>query len=116
MGLFKASEADFLIATAGSLSLSDLKQSCPSIRRLMWVVEKTSRHMDWSEPSQGASAWHEVVEVPAKSASEELPEGGSSESVPDLITIWQNNSPASGEVVAFSQQVCGSNHHLIPMS
>lgn len=113
MGLFKVANADFLIATAGCLPLTDVKQSCPSIRQLMWVVEKTSRHMDWSEPSQGSSAWHEVIEGPAKSASDELPDGEPSQKVPDLISIWQNDSPASGEVVAFSQQVCGCDRSLI---
>ena len=105
--LINMANADFMIATAGSLPLAEIRQQCLGLGEVMWVVEKTSRNVDWSEPSQGASTWHEAVEEPSKSGSvsSALPESKPDDKVPDVITIWQNDTPASGEIVAFTQQV-----------
>ena len=111
MKLLPMANADFLIASAGVLSLTDVKKECPNIREFIWVVEKTSREMDWNE--EGASVWHELVEQQS-SKTIDLPESSPFSPPPELITIWLNDSPSSGEIVAFTQQNIVSALHPRP--
>lgn len=109
--LLKATGADGLICQAGTVPLEDLAQEVKSLKSLLWVVERTSRHMDWNGVPEGAEGrlavgvWHDVVEENVKSASAELP-GNDSGNVPgEIITVWQStNLNAKPEVVAFTQE------------
>ncbi|KAI9721668.1 MAG: hypothetical protein M1828_005036 [Chrysothrix sp. TS-e1954] len=100
--LVQQAGADYLIAAAGSLPLSDLKQQIPGIKEVLWVVEKSSRQMDWSEPTQGAYTMHELIETKLGSARNALPESDPKEAVPNIATMWIHDGSFSGE--AFSQQ------------
>lgn len=99
--LLNLSQADYLVSAAGAIPLEKLKQECPSIIEVISVVEKTSRHMDWD--NEGSSTWHEIVEAAAGTASTDLPLVENAE-VKDIVTIWQNDTPISGEIVAFTQK------------
>ena len=98
-----------LIANAGSLPLSDLCKSVPKLGQIVWVVEKTSRHMDWSgTPEEAAgrvtvSVWHGLVQD-NQSASAELP---SREGVEpgNVSQVWLTRQGVLGEVVEFTQKV-----------
>lgn len=99
--------ADYLIANAGTLPFDDIKDQCKRLREVMWVVQKSSRQMDWHETSDTMSAttWHEIYEPKAATASQELPAPTEEAvQVPDLISVWLNETATSGEIVAFSQK------------
>ena len=99
------SQADFLIAEAGTVPLDNVKSQCKNIKQTMWVVEKTSRHMDWTHDIGGltTSAWHEIIQHHKTTETEELLPNADGEKIPDIVTIWQNKSATSGEIVSFSQ-------------
>ena len=71
------SKADILIAGAGSLPLKELLPKYPHLKQVIWVVERTSRHMDWNEVGEGEggkadiAVWHDIIDE--KQASSELP-------------------------------------------
>lgn len=98
--LISLSNADLLVAAAGSLPLADIKQKCSKVKETVFVVEPSSRQMGWTD--EGSKAWHELVED--SSATPDLPPRDENTQVPDVITIWQNDKPESGEVVAFTQK------------
>jgi len=102
--LLQMANADFLIASAGTIPYVDLKQESQKVRRILWVVEKSSRHMDWKQSSQDVSTWHQVIEFRSKSVSSDLPANSEGEELPDIITIWQNESKTPGELVALTQK------------
>lgn len=97
--------ADTLITEAGSVSETSIKEKCPGVKKVIWVVEKTSRQMDWSDPDQGLYCWHELVEQRSATATSKLPDDAEGDNAPDLMTVWLNDGSASGELVSFSQKV-----------
>jgi acyl-CoA synthetase (AMP-forming)/AMP-acid ligase II len=101
--------ADALIAEAGSVPLADVIQGAPRLRQIIWTVEKTSRHMDWSEVPEGiggkidVTVWHELVQD-QQSGNIALPT--TTEKAPTVVFLWQEAVGKSAEVVEFTQQVC----------
>jgi hypothetical protein len=97
-----------MIAEAGSVPLSEVGQGVSSLRSVIWTVEKTSRHMDWSEVPEGiggkidVAVWHELVQE-QKSAPTALP--STSEKPPNVVFLWQEAVGKPAEVVEFTQQV-----------
>ena len=108
--------ADFLIAAAGTIPLDDVKSHCKDVQQIMWVVEKTSRHMDWNEIDEKitSSVWHEVVEQHSTAETDTLPENGEGDKVPDLVIVWLNKTTTAGEAVSFTQNniVAGTSAQL----
>ena len=104
--LVNVSTADFLIAEAGTVSLNDVKSKCKDVRQMMYVVEKTSRHMDWREDDQKVttSTWHDTVQEKSSSETAELPSNSQVERPQDVATVWLNKTNTSGEMVSFSQR------------
>jgi len=100
--------ADALIAQAGSVPLADVTRGASSLRQIIWTVEKTSRHMDWSEVPEGiggkidVSVWHELVQD-QKSGAPELP--STSHKPPGVVFLWQEVAGKPAEIVEFTQQV-----------
>lgn len=103
--LIDMGEATFLIAEAGTLPLADVKAKCRNVRQIMWVVEKTSRHMDWNEDDRQikSSVWHEIVQSQKSTSTDDLPENIEGERVQDVATVWLNKTATSGDIVAFTQ-------------
>ncbi|XP_014558817.1 hypothetical protein COCVIDRAFT_93386 [Bipolaris victoriae FI3] len=99
--------ADALIAEAGSVPLSDVSQAVADLRSIVWTVEKTSRHMDWSEVPEGiggkvdVAVWHELVQE-HKSSAGPLPT--TSEKAPGIVFLWQEAPGKPAEIVEFTQQ------------
>ncbi|EDU44109.1 CaiC Acyl-CoA synthetase AMP-forming AMP-acid ligase II [Pyrenophora tritici-repentis] len=99
--------ADTLVAEAGSFSLADISQGSSGLRSVIWTVEKTSRHMDWSEVPEGiggkidVAVWHELVQE-QKSAAASLP--ATSGKPPGVVFLWQEAVGKPAEVVEFTQQ------------
>jgi acyl-CoA synthetase (AMP-forming)/AMP-acid ligase II len=107
--LLVSTRADALIAEAGSVPLADVTSGAPGLRQIIWTVEKTSRHMDWSEVPEGiggkldVSVWHELVQD-QKSSAAVLP--STTETAPPVVFLWQEVSGKSAETIEFTQKVC----------
>lgn len=117
--LLQETGADSLIAQAGSLPLADVAQSVPGLRQIVWTVEETSRHMDWSEVPEGiggkidVSVWHELVQD-AKHSEHVLPSDNTK--APNVVFLWQEAVGKPAEIVEFTQQVSRPvlhHHHLL---
>ncbi|KAK8229051.1 hypothetical protein HDK77DRAFT_283641 [Phyllosticta capitalensis] len=108
--LLRKSGADVLVAAAGSIPLVDVAKGVPSLKQAIWVVEKTSRHVDWNEVPEGTggkvevSTWHELVQDNIGSASAEVPGHVDQGPAADLFFIWQAGVGADGEIIQFTQQ------------
>lgn len=106
--LLQQTAADSLIAQAGSVPLADVTRSVPALRQIVWTVEKTSRHMDWSEVPEGiggkvdVSVWHELVQD-SKHTDNVLP--SDTAKAPSVAFIWQEAAGKPAEIVDFTQQV-----------
>lgn len=102
--LLKLTDADFLIAAAGSIPSKDINEQCKNVKEVMWVVEETSRDVDWTDASEGISSWHEVVDERTKESSSDLPTASTDDQPPDIVTLWLDESQTTGELVSFSQR------------
>lgn len=100
--------ADALIAQAGSVPLAEITQGASALKQIIWTVEKTSRHMDWSEVPEGiggkidVSVWHELVQE-QKSGAPQLP--ADTDKAPGVVFLWQESVGKPAEIVEFTQQV-----------
>ncbi|KAK7188972.1 hypothetical protein PSPO01_05081 [Paraphaeosphaeria sporulosa] len=109
--LLNQTNADSLVAEAGSVPLADVGKSVSSLRQVIWTVEKTSRHMDWNEVPEGiggkidVSVWHQLVQD-QKVAFPELPKdaGKDATKAPNVIFLWQERVGKAAEIVEFTQQ------------
>ncbi|KAF3032381.1 hypothetical protein E8E12_002618 [Didymella heteroderae] len=105
--LLQATGADALVAQAGSVPLADVTRSVPGLRQIVWTVEKTSRHMDWSDVPEGiggkvdVSVWHELVQD-SKHTEDVLPSDG--RKAPGVVFLWQEAVGKPAEIVEFTQQ------------
>ena len=105
--ILHSTNADVLIAPAGTVPAEHLAMSCPKVKQAIWVVEETSRHLDFGvNPSKTLTAveWHEIVrEVDLNSnASSDLTSTGEAS---NIICICQKKKPTTYDVVEFSQKV-----------
>lgn len=108
--LLNACGVDGLVAAAGTLPLDDVAAQMSKLRLLTWVVESTSRHMDWNGvPSQASNrltvnVWHDVVEEKKTSATSFLPPNTPDETPPNLITIWQpTDNQSRATITSYTQ-------------
>lgn len=104
-------KADILIAGAGSLPLKDLLQKYPHLKQVIWVVERTSRHMDWNEVGEGEggkaeiAVWHNIIDE--KQPSSELPDDIPEGTVTNVVLVTEDAWSAvdSYELTEFTQAV-----------
>lgn len=108
--LLSLTKSDYLIATAGRIPPEDIKQQCKAIRNTIWVVEPTSRSLDFQDGADDESVWHDLVNG-SSDISSELPAGNAKDTPPGITTIWLDQSPQSGEIVTFTQSVRPSYCH-----
>lgn len=103
-------KADSLIAQAGALPFEPISQECTSVKLVIWFVEHTSRHMDWTEVPEEVGgkvevdAWHEIVQNHKDVTGADLP-NLKDEELGKIVTIWQGKS-GDAEIVEFTQKVC----------
>lgn len=108
--LLSTAGVDSLIVAAGSLPLVELSQSVPKLRQIVWVVERTSRHMDWTGAPDEADGnlsvfvWHDLVENSQDAESEVLPSNDQDKPPGNVITFWQAKPGDSAQIVEFSQK------------
>lgn len=110
-GILTETKADILVAGAGSLSLKDLLPKCPNLKQVIWVVERTSRHMDWNEVGEGEggkaeiAVWHDIIDE--KQTSSELPSDVPEGSVANVVMVTEDAWSAmdSYELTEFTQAV-----------
>ena len=105
--LLKETQATTLIAPAGVLSAQDIFASGVNVKQILWVVERTSRHMNWleePETSNNVSEWHGLVDQQKSSATSSLPAATDASNCPNVISVWQNRDKNSYEIVEFTQK------------
>ncbi|KAL8684912.1 MAG: hypothetical protein Q9224_006068, partial [Gallowayella concinna] len=109
--MLKTTHTDTLITAAGSIPLHGLLQQHPGLKQVIWVVERTSRHMEWNEVPEGVggkaeiAVWHDIIEERKSSVSVDLPANNADNPAANVITISQDASKEEFEVVEFTQQV-----------
>ena len=106
------SGASILIAAAGTVSLKDVLKFSSGLKQVIWVVEKTSRHMDWNEVPEGVggnpeiTVWHDIIEE--KDSTSDLPPEISTGIPSNIITVHKRSRSGNDELemVEFTQKVC----------
>ncbi|KAL8922794.1 MAG: hypothetical protein Q9172_003428 [Xanthocarpia lactea] len=108
--VLKTTNVDTLIAAAGSVPLQGLLEQHPGLKQVVWVVERTSRHMDWNEVPEGfggnaeIAVWHEIIEERKSLVSADPPTDNVEKGPTNVISVSQNASRKEFEVVEFTQQ------------
>lgn len=110
--MLRAANADVLVTAAGSVPLRGLLEQYPGLRQVIWVVEGTSRHMDWNEVPEGVggkadiAVWHDIVEEKRSAVSAEPPTETAGKPPPNVVIVSKNaaNRSTGFEVVEFTQQ------------
>ena len=113
--LLLETKADVLIAHAGTLSPKELFDSIPGLNKIVWVVGRTSRHMDWVADAgnkDNVAIWHDIIEQRKDTASAAPFTDKSTNELGNIVTIWSNERPRAYEVVEFTQKV-GANTLLL---
>ncbi|MCJ1247940.1 hypothetical protein MMC30_005155 [Trapelia coarctata] len=101
------SHADVLIAPAGTVQVEHLAMSCPNLKHTIWVVEPSSRHMDFKAiPSTTKTAveWHEVIRQIGSDAISSLPSAEESTTVPNFICVLRSASSTAHNTVEYTQR------------
>ncbi len=105
--VLKETRADFLIASAGIMPLQDVEAAGSAIQHTLWVVEATSRYVEFAhEPATGprSSTWDRVVEQGRESASTEPPANEAGSTAPNVTAVWLNTGK-NYQIVEFTQKV-----------
>lgn len=110
--MLRAANADTLITAAGSVPLQGLLEQHPDLKQVIWVVERTSRHMEWNEVPEGVGGkaeigvWHDIIEERRSSVSADLPQDTTGKEPTNFVVVSKNAANGQGfEVVDFTQQV-----------
>lgn len=110
--LLNRTQADVLVAAAGTIPLKELAKHYSGLKQVVWVVERSSRHMDWNEVPEGFGgkadvlAWHDIVDQKEEPNSSEVPIDVLGSTQPSIVTIYQNHDGVDGyEIVEFTSKV-----------
>jgi hypothetical protein len=109
--LLEQTQAQCVVATAGSLPLAGLTENVSSLRQVVWIADSASKHMDWQGAPESetrgkldVSVWDNLV-TEASSTSSELPKNDEGVVPGNLIFLWQKSPDSFAEVVEFTQKV-----------
>ncbi|KAH0343861.1 acetyl-CoA synthetase-like protein, partial [Aureobasidium melanogenum] len=108
--LLEQTQAQAVVATAGSLPLAGLTESVSSLRHVIWVTDAANKHMDWQGAPENETKGKLAVDVwdnlvtEASSTSSELPKNDDSVVPGNLIFLWQTSPNSPAEVVEFTQK------------
>jgi len=103
--------ADCLVAAAGSLSLEKVHSQYSGLQQVLWVAERSSRHMDWNEVPEGAggkaeiAVWHEIIDDKREPRTSDLPASMPGEEPPSIVIVSKNPDSSDYSMVAFTQKV-----------
>lgn len=117
VSILKSTNADALVAAAGSLPLEMLSKGNSALKQLVWVVEKTSRHMDWTEIPEGlggridVSVWHETVQD-HQGDLPKFPDLQSSQ-LGKIVTLWDMDTVQSGSQAPNTEAVEFTHGNLV---
>ena len=111
--ILEDTKADILVAAAGAIPLEGLLNHYSGFKQVIWVAERSSRHMEWNEIPEGVggradiAVWHEIIDEKGEAASSEPPANAAGDAMRNIITVWQVDSanPEKYEVVEFTQNV-----------
>ena len=101
-------KADTIVVGAGAIPLTGLVKLYPGLKQVVWVVARTSRHMDWHEVPEGEggrasiSVWHEMIDEVSELS--ELPSQIPGGNPPPVIIVVEGGKTGR-EVMEFSQSV-----------
>ncbi|KAG9564057.1 acetyl-CoA synthetase-like protein, partial [Aureobasidium melanogenum] len=108
--LLEQTQAQAVVATAGSLPLAGLTESVSSLRHVVWVTDPANKHMDWQSAPDNetrgkleVNVWDNLV-TEASSTSSELPKNDESVVPGNLIFLWQTSTDSPAEVTEFTQK------------
>lgn len=110
IGLLQKSKADVLIAEAGSLPLEEVAQKHKSLKQVIWVVEKTSRHMDWTVIPKDiggnvdVSVWHQLVQDHQDVTTADLP-NIKREELGKVVVVCAGKPGSEERIIEFTQKV-----------
>lgn len=111
-GILTETKADVLVVGAGAVPLNDLLRKYPSLKQVIWVVERTRSHMEWNEVPEGEggkadiAVWHDIIDEKTSTPSE-LPIEIPGDKLPNIVTVAEDSISAfdSYEIVEFTQKV-----------
>ena len=93
--------------------MKDLVKQYQGLNQVVWVVPRSSRHLDWNEVSEGEggkadiSTWHDIIDEAGSSVSSELPVSDSGSRAPNVIIASETGDKVNEyEIVEFTQTVC----------
>lgn len=101
-------DADTLVVGAGAVPLNELVKLHTGLKHVIWVVARTSRHMDWHEVPEGEggkasiAVWHEIIDDVSEPS--ELPASIPGETCSDVLIVSKKGT-SGHEVVELSQGV-----------
>lgn len=112
--ILASTRANTLVTAAGSVPLQALLEHHSGLREVIWVVERTSRHMEWNEVPEGVGGradigvWHEVIEERRHIVDSNLPTDLNGGSLSTIVMVSNNRrgGPNNFDIVEFTQQVC----------
>lgn len=97
---------------AGSVPLKELAKQYNGLKEVLWVVPKSSRHVDWNEVAEGEggkaeiAVWHEIVDEEGAFASSELPSNDAAPVVSNIVVVSPPTEKLHNyEIVEYTQQV-----------
>ncbi|KAL9039628.1 MAG: hypothetical protein Q9214_004800, partial [Letrouitia sp. 1 TL-2023] len=107
-----STKANTLVTAAGSVPLQALLEQHSGLREVIWVVERTSRHMEWNEVPEGVGGradigvWHEVIEERRHIVDSDLTSGLNDGSLSNIVMVSNNRKggPKNFDIVEFTQQ------------
>ena len=111
--------ADIFVAAAGAIPLEGLLKYHSGLKQVIWVAERSSRHMEWNEVPEGVggkadiAVWHEIIDEKGDSISSELPGSLGGDVTQTVITVWQTDSaqPEVYELVDFTHKASAQIQH-----
>lgn len=117
--ILKKTKADALIVGAGSVPLKDLAKQYASLKEVIWVVSKSSRHLDWNEVAEGEggkteiAVWHDIVDEEGAAALTALPANEAAPKISNLIVVSPPTEKLHDyEIIEYTQRVCTPDLHL----
>ena len=107
MEILKKSRSEILIAPAGTVTPGNIAELSSTLKQTIWVVESTSRQMDWTQDSSKKSTalWHEIIESNQKQQFSDLPSTERDYQPPDILSVTPLPTPGSYEITTYTQKV-----------
>lgn len=103
--------ADCLVAAAGSLALEKVLNQYSGLQQVLWVAERSSRHMEWNEVPEGVggkaeiAVWHEITDEKGDQRVSSLPASIPEEELPSVFIVSKTPDSSDYSTVAFTQKV-----------